>query len=446
MSRYIYSLNDYHAIKRAEIQIDGITVLAGKNGSGKSTLAKWLYYIVNGTANFDAYVFDDYINGLMGIVDDLRKVNGDIVRGMSNYSSSLNIFVKAIHELLRLKDSDNIEKVEIAFAVFKQVLDKFCESFEKFVSQNPSLGVKDRLLNFFGIDTSGDIDDMQALDRLRNKVFSHAEKLLNGYYSMKENRNQDDFFALLVREYGIDYNIPQNIQLEEDDVKLFQDGKVNILLNLEKAIYIDSPMAVANGSLYDGRNNEWSRLQEMMLKERGNVKKNGVVGELLFYIKNLLGGEVAVKKDELNRKELHYVRKDGLNIRLDEVATGFKAFSYIQRLLENGHLDKRTLLLIDEPEAHLHPQWIVEFARLLVRLNKKLGVKVMLASHNPDMVAAIRAIAEKEEVLHVTRFYLAQPAEQLFTFEYKSLGTDIEEIFASFNIAYQRIEEYGTSV
>lgn len=35
MSRYRFVLEDYHAVHRADIDIDGITVLAGPNGCGK---------------------------------------------------------------------------------------------------------------------------------------------------------------------------------------------------------------------------------------------------------------------------------------------------------------------------------------------------------------------------------------------------------------------------
>ena len=68
--------------------------------------------------------------------------------------------------------------------------------------------------------------------------------------------------------------------------------------------------------------------------------------------------------------ELHYHRTDGLDITLASTATGIKSFAYLQRLLENGYLNEESLLLIDEPEAHLHPQWIVEFARLLTAKKK----------------------------------------------------------------------------
>lgn len=107
-----------------------------------------------------------------------------------------------------------------------------------------------------------------------------------------------------------------------------------------------------------------------------------------------------------------------------------------------GYINSGTLLLIDEPEAHLHPQWIVEFAHILVLLNKNVGVKVMVASHNPDMVAAIQAIACKEELLDRTRFYLAMPSDNGLTCDYKNLGQNIEEVFKSFNMAYRKIEPY----
>lgn len=192
----------------------------------------------------------------------------------------------------------------------------------------------------------------------------------------------------------------------------------------------------------------WNSLRTLITDEQKRDESTDIK-KLLFRIRSLIDGEAVLKKEDnlFLPKELRYISNDRqINIRLSEVATGFKTFSYLQRLLENGYLNEETLLMIDEPEAHLHPQWIVEFARMLVLLNKTLGLKIMIASHNPDMVSAIHDIAEKEGILPHTHFYVAQQCpDNKHKFVYKALGNEISEIFESFNIALDRIKEYGAT-
>ena len=191
----------------------------------------------------------------------------------------------------------------------------------------------------------------------------------------------------------------------------------------------------------DYRSRAWTNLQDMMIKEY-KEKAEGA-DRIIFNISRITGGNFTVKTDILGSKEIHFEHRNGLDIELEKAATGLNAFAYLQLLLKNGYLDDETLLLIDEPEAHLHPQWIVEFARILVNIHKVLGVKIMIASHNPDMVSAIQSIARKEGVEDFTNFYLAVKDNNSFQYQYKWLGTDVSEIFRSFNIALSRIKEYG---
>lgn len=75
-----------------------------------------------------------------------------------------------------------------------------------------------------------------------------------------------------------------------------------------------------------------------------------------------------------------------------------------------------------------------------------MGLKIMIATHNPDMVSAIQSIARKEDVLGNTCFYQAERAsEDSMQYVYKNLGDDISEIFKSFNIAISRIQDYGST-
>jgi predicted ATP-dependent endonuclease of OLD family len=107
-------------------------------------------------------------------------------------------------------------------------------------------------------------------------------------------------------------------------------------------------------------------------------------------------------------------------------------------------LNDKTLLIIDEPESHLHPQWIIEYARLIVLLHKHIGMKFFIASHNPDLVSALKFISEKEQVIDNTNFYIAEKTSK-YSYTYKNLGKEIDPIFESFNIAFERMHLYGGS-
>ncbi|OQY54954.1 MAG: hypothetical protein B6247_09760 [Candidatus Parabeggiatoa sp. nov. 2] len=50
------------------------------------------------------------------------------------------------------------------------------------------------------------------------------------------------------------------------------------------------------------------------------------------------------------------------------VAAGIKYFGLLQRLAENNQLKSDHLLIIDEPENHLHPEWQLLLAELIVNL------------------------------------------------------------------------------
>lgn len=449
MNRYLYTLRNYHAIRNAEIAVDGLTVLAGINGCGKSTLSKWLYYLVNGVNGLERYLYQEYVHELLALVFDLNKVVRDMERDVEiNYKDFFHQAQLQMRRFQKGKTENVDDDRDEAFDLFLQVLNEFSKQLRMFLFSQALFNRKKRILNYLNINvTEEELSDEHYFDGIVNESCDNfiveARDLRNRYRQALESRTSESFFSRVSHRFGIRDKRPDDIQLEEDGVSLFHEGTVGSLYGLERAIYVDTPMAVSEEN--DSENPFWSDLQNILLRERNDDGQAGsdAVRKITLRIRKLLGGDVRVEDNDFDQKELHYVRQDGLDIRLEDTATGFKAFSYILRLLDNGYINSRTLLLIDEPEAHLHPQWIVEFAHILVLLNKNVGVKVMVASHNPDMVAAIQAIAGKEELLDRTRFYLATPSDNGLTYDYKDLGQNIEEVFKSFNMAYRKIEQYG---
>ena len=54
------NIEDFRAIKRANVKIDGITVVAGENACGKSTVSKLLYYVLKISSNHDKTLKNEF--------------------------------------------------------------------------------------------------------------------------------------------------------------------------------------------------------------------------------------------------------------------------------------------------------------------------------------------------------------------------------------------------
>jgi hypothetical protein len=231
--------------------------------------------------------------------------------------------------------------------------------------------------------------------------------------------------------------LPGHLEVQEYDEPIYSKDKSNLSIpfSIQNVIYTDTPMVIGKeGTGVD----YWNDLNEL-LKKRGRP----VLSDLSQMISSeVIKGDVSVDESPSGRGFL-YKRADGISFDLQDCATGIKSFAILQLLLNNGELNDKTLLIIDEPEVHLHPQWIVEYARIIVLLNKHLGVKFFIASHDPDFVGAIRYISEKQGNLDKVNYYLADRSATDYVYNYQHLGVDIEPIFKSFNRALERIDLYG---
>jgi len=436
MSNYRYKIEQYHSIGKADIAINGITVLAGVNGAGKSTLARWLYYIVNISYIFETNRFEEYQQNLGNEIRQYEAAKKEF----AELNDRVDVLNKAKKSILDIK-YNGIETADEVLNIYNTATKQFCEELKKalpIMSQNAFT----RISNFLHLEKGDNESDDTVIERFMENKTNKGTSEKAAFLLALKSRPIDKFFEKTRKTYH-EIDRPNSVSFQEDGVEILTDNKIGSLLGLDDAIYIDTPMAL---SITDSSNHFWNELLFMLKNQDENIDISREAKKMLKRITLITGGEVVEKKDVFGQEELFYTRKsDNLTIKLENAATGIKTFAYIEQLLRKGYLTNRTILIIDEPEAHLHPQWIVEFARLLVLLNKEIGLKIMVASHDPDMVSAIRYVSEAEGTLDNTNFYLAEPDNNTETYTYKHLGSDIESIFESFNMALTKIEMYGAN-
>ena len=432
---YVFNLKDYHSIKEAVIKIDGITVLAGVNGSGKSTLSRWLYYLVNAMHNFELYQRKYFINSLIQEVDKLQRA--------FMASPKYGAYTVVKKQLMEFCASEELYSTEL-HKVYLSFMNKLESDLSEYMKENTHSG---RLLRFLlGEEFKNIKDDQEVLNTVLKRCKETYDKGHEVYLDRINTYRRKDLANVVSTEYSDGEQIPANVILTEGETSLLESTTFTPPLMLSRVIYVDTPMAVSSRNPISNGNNTWNSFAKF-LYDVNPRRMTLSIDKLDFQIQTVIGGSIKLKDDKFGySREIRFDSKEqGIDIPIDDAATGVKTFAYMSQLLHNGWLDKETLLLIDEPEAHLHPQWIVEFARLLVKIHKELGVKILIASHNPDMIAAIQSIAMKECVIDHTVFYLAEKEKDETKYVFSDKGTEIGDIFSSFNIALARIEMYGST-
>ena len=80
------------------------------------------------------------------------------------------------------------------------------------------------------------------------------------------------------------------------------------------------------------------------------------------------------------------------------LSTGLKSFVIIKRLLENGNIDENGTIILDEPEIHLHPEWQLKFAEIIVLMQKEFNTNILLNTHSPYFLNAIEVYSRKYDL------------------------------------------------
>ena len=401
MSDIKISVKDFRAIHSADIDLNGITVIAGVNGSGKSTLSRLLYTIFNKVKTLDDVYWSVFYSETFAIWEVCQQIYDTLK------PSDLNLLFGTTVEEVR----NEIQKA----------ISLLTDSF----SQDEKIK---RLLSIIKYNLGIEIKNKEDL----NLIMDVFNKIVARYEDRKKNRPFKELGNEIASELQED-NIINKVSVSEYGYTFFGPGveSVPLLHSVKFCTYIDTPKKLEAPFSYS----EWEYI---------NSQKDAAYNqEISKYLSdNILKGDASYSDQW---KTLIYQRNDGQTFDLSQSATGVQAFAFLQLLLKKGLINDRSLIIIDEPEAHLHPQWIVEYAKVLVELNKKTKARFFIATHSTDMVSALRYISEKEETLDHLSYYRAVPSDaDAYTYDYQNMGTDIEPIFESFNKSYELIEKYGT--
>ena len=100
-------------------------------------------------------------------------------------------------------------------------------------------------------------------------------------------------------------------------------------------------------------------------------------------------------------------------------------------------MEENGIVILDEPEAHLHPEWMIKYAEIVVLLQKNLDINFLVSTHSSEFLSYLELYTRKHSVLEKCKYYLLQNDQ---TDETKSVvvdcSNDLEKIYKKLSRPY----------
>lgn len=400
-------------IHSADLNLDGISVVTGNNDSGKSTIGKALFSLCHGIQSYEKKIEADAMEYISEDFYNVMKAVGSI--DTEDAPASLSR-MRIRHRGLLLVRKYGIDAVEKEIEKLENM--KF-ES-NAVIDINDSLAILKGKLHEIHSDEFLDMVKKRTIERVFRSEFS---KNVNNVYS-------NDIGEVSVAENNrfVIVGFKNNKLINLDGELACSDGLQGVFPEVN---FINTPFVLDDINnvryLYDDVYTHKGDLISKLLsdeQDESNVIEYAIKDEEKTIVEEAIAKVLA---GNVIKKQGFFYQQNGKEFSIDTLATGIKTYVVMKMLLDNGYLRPNSLLILDEPEVHLHPSWQLLFAELLVLLNKELGIKVLLATHSPYFLQAIETYSKKYDVQEKTHFYLSQKYGDSAVLE--NIDNDLEKTY-----------------
>ena len=448
-------LKNIGIISDSSIEINGLTVITGHNNSGKTTVGKVVYSLVDAVSNIEKKAVNDKYSY---VLEQLQNANKEfscramLKRGLEQ----INV------ECIRIFFSEDYRQLIGREGVDMFLVDLINEMQQFSIAQEPYKAIIEndprRIFLEKKLDNEAFLKEREkAISVLQETLCEITQDVeLINYTKQSINETLSVEFSGQIQPAALN-NIFSKIEMVDGNKKCFSielfdnelvqtDEQVFYWMPYKNAYFIDNPFIVGEPVFrrptrytttkisYVDETHILSHENKLKLVvNRPNMKsvfESGIIEERYKNIKakidDVLPGEFVFTN------EGQFYVNDGVKLKSSNLATGSKMFSIIKLLLSKGEITEKTLLILDEPEAYLHPKWQNLFAEIMILLVKELGCHILLTTHSPNFMLALEANMRKYDAANICNFYQTRQVGETAFVNYKCVNNSLEDIYEDF--------------
>ena len=112
------TINNIGKLKNAEVEINGITVIAGENNTGKSTVGKSLWALFNGFYKINEQIFLEKLDNIEDVLEKFYRTETNDFTTFRNYMDKVRDFRRKIYsnrDWLDFDENKLKEKIRVLF-------------------------------------------------------------------------------------------------------------------------------------------------------------------------------------------------------------------------------------------------------------------------------------------------------------------------------------------
>lgn len=383
-----FKLKNFGKITEADIKLDGITVICGNNNTGKSTVGKALFSFYNSLndykekiniqkySRFRYFVFS---NASSSLDFPIRIFEKDAPIPFIK-SQSGNFTVEQVKEYLEKDYSIKVSKEKIA-------------SLVEYLNLPEEDILNEYVFRYFGLVMNNQVKKLHTASRCS----------VNANIKGKSNS-----IALNIKSCTCRISEPI-----EHTAYYINNPFVLDWLNLPNLSLIISTMNPMDRSVVSAIAKAQADLNEdSMTNILDSVINKKDLDEVREILKRAYTGDTIVNHGK------YFYNENGTDFDFRNISAGLKSFGLIERMLETGVLKRKDVLILDEPEIHLHSEWQLIYAELIVVLQKLFDLNILIVTHSFEFLESLNFFMKKHDTLDNGNYYMPKETEKGVIIEY----------------------------